>query len=32
MTVFKAFSDVALGIDFNSDGSTEHGYILSTKQ
>ena len=32
MRKFKAFSDVVLGSSFNNDGSTWHGYILSTKQ
>ena len=32
MKKFKAFSDVVLGSSFDNDGSTWHGYILSTKQ
>ena len=32
MKKFKAFSDVVVGNGFDNDGSTWHGYILSTKQ
>ena len=32
MKNFKAFSDVVVGSGFDNDGSTWHGYILSTKQ